>query len=386
MNVLRRCWRRFDSSTYRSALTCRPSLICSLVVLLACSLLILPNRLSAQQIWYASYTNALDAIKKQQWADAERLLRDAKRTGPAAGRRVLFYGSRREDYLPDYYLAMALLRQGKGEEARQLLDSVVRSNLIRANDREYADLQNYVRETTTLLAGGRGAKPDLTPEGGGAGRAGGGVVATTTIPVDPLAARRATFEERLRAARDQIRENRFSDAHSALDAAAGLGIDQSRVDTVAGELRRAEAADVEGSFRRALQAERVGEAEQEMTRWARIDPSSPGLAGARSSLDKLKDRLGALLVERQGVQAFLQGQYEAALQTLTGLVKRGGASPRAQFFLACSQAALGLLQGGATSQLAGARATYRAARQQQGQFTRERRFVSPRILQVLEGT
>jgi hypothetical protein len=297
---------------------------------------------------------------------------------------VLFYGSRREDYLPDYYLALVLLRQNKGDEARQLLDTVARSNLIRPTDREYADLQTYERETTALLArntGGRGERP-----GGGDGRGGGvgTIAATTSIPVDPLAARRATFEERLRAARDQIRENRFADAHSTIDAAATLGIDQSRVDGVAAELKRAEIADVEGSFGRALQAQRVSDAEQELTRWARIDPNGAGLIDARSSLDKLRGRLSALLVERQGVQAFLQGRYDAAARTLAGLVKSGGASPRVQFFLACSQAALALLQGGTNSNIAAARASYRAAGQQ-NQFTRERQFVSPKVLQLLEG-
>src|SRR5215510_14749981 len=148
MRQLRTVWRCVASVGHRSARWCRPPLIVPVItIVLTGTVMFLSERPSAQQLWYASYTNALEAIKKQQWVEAERLLRDAKRTGPAPGRRVLFYGSLRQDYLPDYYLALVLLRQNKGEEARQLLDMVARSNLIRTNDREYADLQTYERET-----------------------------------------------------------------------------------------------------------------------------------------------------------------------------------------------------------------------------------------------
>src|SRR5689334_22116893 len=131
MHVPRTALRCVDDIAQRLVCICRPLLLGSVVLALGCGIILVSSHADAQQVWYASYTNALEAIKKQQWPEAERLLREAKRTGPMPGRRVLFYGSRREDFLPDYYLAMVLLRQNKADEARQLLDAVVRSNLIR---------------------------------------------------------------------------------------------------------------------------------------------------------------------------------------------------------------------------------------------------------------
>ena len=50
---------------------------------------------AAQQLWYAAYLDGLKALERQNWAEAERLFREAKnaKNAPKPGRNVLFYGA-----------------------------------------------------------------------------------------------------------------------------------------------------------------------------------------------------------------------------------------------------------------------------------------------------
>ena len=58
----------------------------------------------AQQRWYQAYDDGIAAFGRMQWSVAEQKFKAALAIKPAQeqGQRVLFYGTRREPYLPEY--------------------------------------------------------------------------------------------------------------------------------------------------------------------------------------------------------------------------------------------------------------------------------------------
>jgi hypothetical protein len=84
--------------------------------------------------------------------------------------------------------------------------------------------------------------------------------------------------------------------------------------------------------------------------------------------------------EQAGVRAFRRGEYQAAIQIL-GALPTAARSPRAGFYLACSNAALGFLQGPDGAGLVEtARAQFALARRVGLKLGDEERYISPRIL------
>lgn len=78
--------------------------------------------------------------------------------------------------------------------------------------------------------------------------------------------------------------------------------------------------------------------------------------------------------------AFFGGDYQRAANILATLAPNAGTA-RAEYYLACSRAALVLTGGADPSTLADAQARF--ARINAGSFAGDERFISPRILQVL---
>ncbi len=84
--------------------------------------------------------------------------------------------------------------------------------------------------------------------------------------------------------------------------------------------------------------------------------------------------------ERAGIEWFFRGRYEVALQILEA-VPAPRRSARGVFYLACSNAAAGLLKGPDGADLiAAARAQFAEARRRGLRPTAEERYISPRIL------
>src|SRR5215210_3204796 len=81
--------------------------------------------LHAQGRWYEAYDAALTAVKSGNWKAAEQSLRTAIERGPKTrGPQVLRYGTRREPFFPEYYLALALLNQDRPGEAAALFAQI----------------------------------------------------------------------------------------------------------------------------------------------------------------------------------------------------------------------------------------------------------------------
>jgi hypothetical protein len=91
----------------------------------------------------------------------------------------------------------------------------------------------------------------------------------------------------------------------------------------------------------------------------------------------------ASLALREGMLAFFSGEYRVAMQRLDVAARETGASPRARAFLAFAKAGLVLTGGADEALLREARADYRSA---QRLADNDRRFVSPKVLALLERT
>ena len=82
---------------------------------------------------------------------------------------------------------------------------------------------------------------------------------------------------------------------------------------------------------------------------------------------------------------FYQGKYAEAARELTGTVAGPSASARAYFYLACAQAGM-MLTGQADRQiLVQAQVAFRASGGDWSVFEADRRYISPRIRELLGG-
>ena len=103
-------------------------------------------------------------------------------------------------------------------------------------------------------------------------------------------------------------------------------------------------------------------------------------AELKASLDneELKKRRGVL--EREAMTLFYKGEYANARTRIQAF--RDGPSDRMRLYLACSQAALALLQKDANLAAEAGR-TYAVVKPAIGQFNADLRYISPAIQKVL---
>src|SRR6218665_4173310 len=90
------------------------------IVLLTCALA------AAQQLWYASYQQGVEAFRRNEYALAKRKFVDAV-TNPHApksrGRRMQYYGLQRDKFIPEYYLALIAAQEKQWNEALRYVDA-----------------------------------------------------------------------------------------------------------------------------------------------------------------------------------------------------------------------------------------------------------------------
>jgi hypothetical protein len=86
--------------------------------------------------------------------------------------------------------------------------------------------------------------------------------------------------------------------------------------------------------------------------------------------------------EQTAIRAYLSGQYDQAASLLSAVVSGAGATPRAYFYLACSQTALAIVGQADAATITSARSILAQAGDQ-AQFAADKRYISPRVLQML---
>jgi hypothetical protein len=219
-----------------------------------------------------------------------------------------------------------------------------------------------------------------------------------TLPPKP----NAQFVKLLAEARAHFDARRLAEARVSLDAAsktAGDSSSRQQADSLRGEIEAAERRLTQEMGRAvklawtALAAKNGGAAQVQINELARLDPQHPELVKLRAAHAKLTaspPSTGSDIarIERDAVRQFFKGDYQGAKMTLESSVNNGLVSPRIYLYLACSNAALSLLDGPSqnTALLQQARQQYAQAQPQRNPFTADRQYISPRILELLAAT
>lgn len=145
------------------------------------------------------------------------------------------------------------------------------------------------------------------------------------------------------------------------------------------------------SIRGALERRDAAAASQGLKDLAALNPSYPAIAELAPRLRSLEAELKATLdnadlrrrrgvLEREAMTLFYKGDYANARTRIQSF--RDGPSDRMRLYLACSQAALALVQNDANLAAEAGR-TYAVVKPALGQFSADMRYISPAIQKVL---
>ena len=325
----------------------------------------MPVAARQSQRWYDAYQAGVQAAQRRDWVTAEKQLLQAKTSGPKPGRRLLTYGERYVDFLPDYWLGVVYLRTNRSAEAESSFRLVRSQNVIAAKDPEYAAFE--------------------------------------------LQSREATFNRAFAQAQQLAAAENFDAVRAPLAEALATNIDNAKVQALSKETeaqRLAKASPPPITPEPAVKTP-VQSAEQtvQTTPPLATNPTSaykPGNAAStitppRSSVNirkpdnsTVKDA-GVIMpprptpaAMRNGILAFFSGDYRSAVQQLQNAAQQPLISPRAQVLLACAKVGLALSGGADAAMLAQTQAEFRSGALERYLTPADRRYISPRILQQLE--
>jgi tetratricopeptide (TPR) repeat protein len=330
---------------------------------------------SSPQDWYQLYTSAKDDIKKQAWAEAERKLQQAKKSGPAQGPRTLVRGGLIVPFSADYYLGEAYLGQGRLKEAIAAFDAAGKQNL-NAKTGEFARLGEQRASAVTRLTDEviRTAQADVTKGDFGAARTKAqeaGTLGGNAAGVASLLASIQTAEDRAKAA-------------AAVPAPTPTPPTSTQTpppptqteSPVIPKGTPPTGTAATGTLGSGAKTEYQPPGAATGTKPSAINPTNPGVNAA---LERQRAQANAL-VEVTAMRQFFSGDYTAAINTLSSLT-----SPRALYYKACSRAGLALLSGDRdATTLTLARQEYRSAVASNSNFSRDEPYISPRVLQLLQ--
>jgi tetratricopeptide (TPR) repeat protein len=368
----------------------------AIVVALAC----LATPVATRQLpWYELYDQAIAHIEKGEWPQAEAKLLAAKKAGPRPGRTVLRYGALRTEYFPDYYLGVVYLNTGRYRDAVRQFE-LVRDQKPDLSRAPYGQLENQLARADDLArkleASARGTppasrgtppatvpatptdvKPPVSPPPVNTEKP-----SSSTSPPPP-AFTAAQFDALQRTVRSQIGNGDFGAARTALAAARTSGLDAARSGEVEREIAREQSA---RDVRRALDSRDLPGAISALATLEAIDRTSARTVGLRGEVAALRVDIQRLDFERRAMLAFFAGKYQQSISLLEESERTAALSPRGYFYRACSLAALALLANPRDdARLGEARRQYGRARGA-SDLARDRRYISPQILQELAGS
>ncbi|HYM26464.1 MAG TPA: hypothetical protein VEU08_24770 [Vicinamibacterales bacterium] len=362
----------------------RTTLRGALAALLAVNICIV---LVGQDNWYASYQDGVNAFKAGDYPTAEKKLLAALNNSNAPTKRgkqgILYYGQLRGEFLPEYWLALTYAKLNRWVEVVQY--ATLAEKNIKKNDAEYpklaaarSDAQKNLNAALVAANGnGRGAPTGATGATGATGVARG----TGPVPEDPAVVNRRNFSALMADVGRFTTSGQYAEARVAVGRARALNVDNAAVDAAQ---KTIDIQDYQKQISTQLAARRWTAVNQLADQLAVLDPANPLVQSARRDVAHGIASDEARVHEREGLSAFYRGNYQGALDALARIAD-DVRTPRDVFYQACSTAAIGLMQNDKT-RLERARALYLQARSKDNPFTVERKYVSPKIVGVLDGT
>jgi tetratricopeptide (TPR) repeat protein len=98
------------------------------------------------QRYLDAFTNGIRAIDQQRWAEAARQMEAAAAERPDTGDNTRVYGTRFENYLPNYFLGVALYQMNDFARAIQAFNASEQLGGVKKNAGYYRRLQDLRRE------------------------------------------------------------------------------------------------------------------------------------------------------------------------------------------------------------------------------------------------
>lgn len=333
---------------------------------LALILSVSPAHARQAQRWYDAYAEGVRAVQRGDLAAAERLLLQARKSGPQPGRRVFTYGDNYISFLPDYYLGLVYLRTNRSAQAETAFQTVRKQNVITLRDSEYATFERQSRE--------------------------------------------ATFNRAFAQAQQFAAAGNFDAVNVPLQEALATNIDNAKVQALSKEtevqrLAKASPAPVtpEPAVKTPVQTDAQSPAQTAPPLAANPPPAyqppftssgsrqpTPRVTIPASTKNATVDKQGVIVPPRtpaalrNGILAFFSGDYGGAAQLLQDAAQQPGISPRAQVLLACAKVGLVLSGRGDAVMLAQTQLEFQNAALDRYLTPADRRYISPRILQHLE--
>jgi len=103
------------------------------------------------EVWYKAYDDALNAIKKESWSDAEQDLKQALASEPSDNWSKRTTGTFTMRYIPNYWLGVVYFNQGRWREAVDQFQRVRDSGVIKEKASEYASMSSYLDQANAKL-------------------------------------------------------------------------------------------------------------------------------------------------------------------------------------------------------------------------------------------
>jgi hypothetical protein len=341
----------------------------------------------AQDLWYRSYQEGVKAFKSGDFVTAEQKLlaaRNNKLAPRERGRKVLYYSQIRDEFLPEYYLAMTYAGLRRWSDALKFAGEA--EKYLKNGDPEFQRLAaarveaDRVLNPPVLAANSTVPSPAPPSPSSASSNSTPAQVQRPNQPVeDPAAASRRNFDRLLADATRFGAAGQYAEARQAASQAKALGVDNSRADAL---LKATDIQDMQSQINTQLRARAWSAAGSLADRLAGLDPANPAIRRARQEAARGLAVDEGKRLERDGLMAFYRGDYQRALDTL-GKVAADVKTPRVAFYLACSTAALGLIQDD-KSKLQRAHELFQQARPKDNPFTVDRKYISPSIIRVLD--
>ena len=309
--------------------------------------------------WDDLYREGVRHVRNREWRLAEEKLLASRKGGPPSGRGVIrrgLLGS--DDYFPEFYLGVVYLNTNRPALALPEFQ-IARQRGINPKESEYRQIAEFETRANAMIEAEKRNAPAAP---------------------DP----REQFKAFIGQAQKSLSEGRYDEAEAAAKQARSLNVDNAAVDAFVLKLGA-----VRGNAR--------------LQQQLRSNPSLPELRkllseyeGTGVSVDEIRRRITAAegaeaaatraRGERTGMIEFYTGNYQKALAAITDAEKSAPLSARGNFYRACILASLAT-RGKTTNQaqLREARRFYTLAAQQAAEFKGDLRYVSPRILQLLQG-
>jgi hypothetical protein len=327
---------------------------------------------TAQRDWYQYYSDGVRAIQSGAWQQAASSLEAAKKGGPAPGKNVRTYGDNAVDFNPDFYLGVAYYSLKRFREADAAFTRAAAEKLLDKGTPQYDQFQRLAPAARyeVLLADAQDLRTRRQFDAALAKVTEAGALSNDS--------RVAALRDQIQKDRDAANANTPSQTQNAGPPPQNPPPENPQTQTSRQQQPPVRPIDIGASNAPSLNPVGVGATSSRPSRRAAPTGSRAVVASRQNQPPP-----PALVTEQDALTLFFSGRYQEASDALERLTMARGASSRAFFYYACSQAAVELINPGAPPQSKGSPKEILKLAGDSRQFSSELRYISPRILQIL---